>query len=159
MKYKRLIIGFFFGVFSITSCSTPAPTPEDELKPNSEEEGEIITKIIQKDSLFYSFTTADSLLCEELHITYNANGYLIEKGCQGTYIGTGMSVGTWYYYENQELIKEITFHNDVQGKDYIIYRYFEGGSLKTERITNNFILYESDSLVLTPAEYEDRKKK
>ena len=66
-----------------------------------------------------------------------------------------MSVGTWYYYENQELIKEITFHNDVQGKDYIIYRYFEGDSLKTERITNNFILYESDSLVLTPAEYDE----
>lgn len=159
MKNKRISTGFILVLFSITSCSTPTPTPEDELKPNGEEEGEIITKIIQKDSLFYSFTTADSLLCEELHVTYNAEGYLIEKGCQGTYDGTGMSVGTWYYYENQELIKEITFHNDVQGKDYIIYRYFEGDSLKTERITNNFILYESDSLVLTPAEYETRKKK
>ena len=77
MKHKRLAIAFIFGVFSIISCSTPAPTPEDELKPNGEEEGEMITKIIQKDSLFYSFTTADSLLCEELHITYNAEGYLI----------------------------------------------------------------------------------
>lgn len=159
MKNKRISTGFILVLFSITSCSTPTPTPQDEIKPNGEEEGEIITKIIQKDSLFYSFTTADSVLCEELHITYNADGYLIEKGCQGSYDGAGTSVGTWYYYENQERIKEITFHNDMQGKDYIIYRYFEGGSLKTERITNNFILYETDSLVLSTAEYEERKKK
>ena len=159
MKHKQLLKGFIFGVFSITSCSTPTPTPQDELKPKAEEEGEIITKIIQKDSLFYSFTSGDSVLCEELHVTYNAKGYLIEKGCQGSYHGTGTPVGTWYYYENQELIKEKIFHNDVQGKDYIIYRGFEGGSLKTERITTNFILYESDSLALTPAEYQDRKKK
>ncbi|MBV7440711.1 hypothetical protein KRX57_04700 [Weeksellaceae bacterium TAE3-ERU29] len=102
----------------------------------------------------------DTIKCNELHIAYDKNGNVKEKGCQGYIsnadISTGMSVGTWFYYKNGELIKEVYFHNAEFGKDYIIHRCFNDEEF-TDVITNNFILYENDSVPLSPSEIKKRE--
>lgn len=122
----------------------------------------------KKTSLVYYFQKNDSLIihnndtikCKELHITYDENGNIKEKGCQGYVsnndISTGMSVGTWFYYKNGKISREIYYHNAEFGKDYIKHKlYNENGNYK-EVFTNNFILYETDSVVFSPQEIKNR---
>lgn len=124
----------------------------------------------KKSSLIYYFQKKDSLIvydrdtikCKELHIAYDENENIKEKGCQSYVsnndISTGMSVGTWFYYKNGKISREIYYHNEPFGKDYIKHKiYDENGNYK-EIYTNNFILYETDSIVLSPQQIKRRIK-
>lgn len=113
-------------------------------------------EIIKKDSLIIT-PAGDSVICKELHITYDQNGAVVEKGCQGEYNGTGMSVGTWYRYHNNKLVQELYYHNDEFGKDYILYKIINDQGEVEEIATNNHGLYQNDSIVLSRAEYLKRK--
>jgi hypothetical protein len=114
-------------------------------------------EIIKKDSLILT-QTDDSVICMELHILYDKNGFVIEKGCQGEYEGIGVQVGTWYRYQNNEIIQEIYYHNDKLGKDYILFKNLKSKDVYEEKVTNNFILYQTDSIILSKEEYQNRNK-
>ncbi len=92
-------------------------------------------------------------------IGYDSAGNITKKGIQGSYDGINIPVGTWYNYQNGKLIREIYYHNDELGKDYIKYKeYGNDGNLK-ESYSNNFILYETDSIPLSRQEYLLRTEK
>ncbi len=80
-----------------------------------------------------------------MKIDYYDNGSLKEKGCQGLYNGTGMSVGRWYNYDTLTNLESITYyHNNQFGKDFILKQvYYKGGKLKSLEKYNNYILYET----------------
>lgn len=124
-------------------------------KSEFEKEKEIV---IKKDSLIIH--NKDTIQCNELHIIYDESGNIKEKGCQGYVnlpdISTGMSVGTWYYFENGTLSKEVYYHNAEFGKDYIKYKIYNSDGSYKEWFTNNFMLYETDSIALTPQEIRKR---
>ena len=105
----------------------------------------------QRDSIIYDI---DTVKCNELHIVYDQMGHVIARGCQGIAanedINTGMSVGTWYYYKDGKLMKEEYYHNGSFGKDYIIHFLYKTKYTKEIIVTNNFQLYENDSVVLYP---------
>ena len=116
--------------------------------------GQISEKIYyftQKDSIIYDI---DTVKCSALHILYDPNGNVIFRGCQGTAanedINAGMSVGTWYYYKDGKLVKEEYYHNGSYGKDYIIHFLYKTKYTKEIIVTNNFQLYQNDSVVLYP---------
>lgn len=109
--------------------------------------------IIRKDSI-----VEEKIICKELHTYYDKQGNIQEKGCQGLYNGMKVPVGTWSFYNKGCLVKEIYYHNDEFGKDYILFKYFNKGKMYKELITNNFILYETDSILLTRKEYLKRIK-
>lgn len=124
----------------------------------------------KKSSLVYYFRKNDSLIiygkdtikCNELHIIYDKNGNLKEKGCQGyvsnNNISTGMSVGTWYYYKKGKLTRKVYYHNADFGKDYIKHTIYDENGNFNDVFTNNFMLYETDSIVLSPQEIKKRMK-
>ena len=124
----------------------------------------------KKSSLVYYFQKTDSLIiqgkdtikCSELHIAYDKNGNIKEKGCQGYVsnndISTGMVVGTWYHYKNSRLTREVYYHNAEFGKDYIKHKIYDESGNFNEIFTNNFMLYETDSVTLTPKEIKKRVK-
>ena len=91
----------------------------------------------------------DSIPSGELHLLFYENGNLKEKGYQGIIenesISTGMSIGTWYYYDSlKRLDSTIFFHNEKFGKDFIeVKRYFKTGKLKAIEKYNNHILYQN----------------
>lgn len=119
---------------------------------------DIIGMVIKRDSIIPPTHGDKSIVCQELHISYDKNGSVIEKGCQGEYEGIGVPVGTWYKFRNNKLIQEIFYHNDEFGKDYILYKNYNEQGDFNEIVTNNFILYETDSIVLSYQEYLKRKK-
>lgn len=92
-------------------------------------------------------------------IEYDSVGNIVRKGIQGSYNGINVPVGTWYNYLNGKLIREIYYYNDELEKEYIKYKeYGNDGSLK-ESYSNNFILYETDSIPLSRQEYLLRSEK
>ena len=116
--------------------------------------GQISEKIYyftQKDSIIYDI---DTVKCNAVHILYDPKGNIIFRGCQGAAanedINTGMSVGTWYYYKDGKLVKEEYYHNGSYGKDYIIHFLYKTKYTKEIIVTNNFQLYQNDSVVLYP---------
>jgi hypothetical protein len=115
-------------------------------------------EIIKKDSVIPS-QTDELIICKELHISYDKNGFVTERGCQGEYKSIGVPVGTWFKYQNNNLVQEIFYCNDTIGKDYILYKNIDDQGNIEELITNNFILYETDSTRLSNHEYSKRKNK
>lgn len=115
---------------------------------------------IKKDSIVMQ-TEKKCVNCDYLNIIYNENGEMIEKFCQGhvqnNTISTGMYVGTRYLYKNKKIVYEIIFNNDDFGLDYNIYKIY-GDSVYKEIFTNNFDLYETDSIVLSDKEISKRIK-
>jgi hypothetical protein len=111
-------------------------------------------KRIRTDSLIIN--NNDTLHCNELHLLYDEQGNLVEKGCQGFYAGMGMCVGTWYIYKNKKLVQEVYYHNDEYGKDYIIFRNYNEKGEYREIITNNFSFYENEITFLSPEEIKKR---
>lgn len=105
----------------------------------------------RRDSVIYDI---DTVKCSELHIVYDENGHMIARGCQGIAenedINTGMSVGTWSYYKDGKLVKEEYYHNGSFGKDYIIHFLYKSKYTREIIVTNNFQLYQNDSVVLYP---------
>lgn len=86
-------------------------------------------------------------------IQYNAQRQIVAEGMQGTYNGTGVPVDAWYVYQNGKLVREMYYHNDESGKDYIRYKIYDENGNVSESYSNNFILYETDSLPLSKTEY------
>ncbi|GIZ16028.1 hypothetical protein RCZ15_22390 [Capnocytophaga catalasegens] len=113
----------------------------------------------EKDSIIYD---KDTVRCSELHIIYDKKGNIVEKVCQGTVknedVNTGMSVGTSYHYKDNKLIKELYFHNAKRGNDYILHKIYDDKGRYKEIYTNNYMLYENDSIVLSPKEIKRRTK-
>ena len=70
----------------------------------------------------------------------------------------GMSVGTWYFYKDNKLVKELYFHNAKIGDDYILHKIYNAKGGYKEIYTNNYMLYENDSVVLSPQEIKRRTK-
>lgn len=97
--------------------------------------------------------------CGHLNLIYNKKGEVIEKVCQGYVqndsISTGMYVGNRYIYKDRKLAYEAFYNNDNFGLDYIIHKLYNNGTYK-EVITNNFALYETDSIVLSKEEIAKR---
>lgn len=120
---------------------------------------EYIYYFSKKDSIIYD---KDTVGCSELHILYDKKGNVVEKVCQGTAknedINMGMSVGTWYFYKDNKLIKELYFHNAKIGDDYILHKIYNDKGGYKEIYTNNYMLYENDSVVLSPQEIKRRTK-
>ena len=85
----------------------------------------------------------------KLYLSFHENGNLKEKGYQGNIsnenVNTGMSIGTWYYYDSSKhLDSTIFYNNDEFGNDFIEKkRYFKTGKLKAFEKFNNYILYEN----------------
>lgn len=116
-------------------------SPQDTISADYFPNGKIKQLILSKDS-------GD---CQELHLAYYQNGQLKSKGCQGQVqnadVSTGMSVGTWYYYDSltNHVDSTLFFDNEVADKAFIEKRSFYGsGPLKSIEIYNNYILYETE---------------
>lgn len=91
-------------------------------------------------------------------IQYNAQKQIVAKGSQGIFNGMGVPVGTWHQYHNEVLVRELYYHNDESGKDYIRYKVYDENGNVSESYSNNFILHETDSISLSRAEYLLRMK-
>ena len=113
----------------------------------------------KKDSMIYG---RDTEQCLELEINYDEKGNIIQRSCNGIAsnedINTGFGVGTCYIYKNNKLIKELYFHNAKRGDDYILHKIYDGKGGYKEIYTNNYMLYENDSVVLSPKEIKRRIK-
>lgn len=101
--------------------------------------------------LRYLILATDSAGCRELHLAFYANGRLKSKGCQGTVtnmeVSTGMSVGTWSYFDSLSGIVDSTFFydNSESAKAFIEKRtFYPDGQLKSVERFNNYILYETE---------------
>lgn len=92
--------------------------------------------------------TDKNIFSNKFIISYDSEGFISEKGIQGTYNGNGVPVGTWYFYKKRKLIQTRYYHNDTFGADYILYKNFENENGFKEYKTNNFVLYNNDSLLL-----------
>ncbi len=76
---------------------------------------------------------------------YHENGKIKSISYQGKYKEIGTSVGTWIEFDSVgKLIKKTTFHNDIIGKDFILYEYYINGKIHKIEKFNNFILYETE---------------
>ncbi|OCG23440.1 hypothetical protein A9G11_05625 [Gilliamella sp. wkB108] len=84
--------------------------------------------------------------CYSLRIEYYPNGQISEKGCQGHFDATGISVGNWYNYDLSGALVQVTYyHPDVFGKDYkIVTTYDKKGKMLTKKIFNYSDLYETE---------------
>lgn len=71
-------------------------------------------------------------------------------------INTGFAVGTAYVYKDNKLVKELYFHNAKIGDDYILHKIYDGKGGYKEIYTNNYMLYENDSVTLSPKEIKRR---
>ena len=56
----------------------------------------------------------------------------------------------WVKVEDGKLVKEEYYHNGSYGKDYIIHFLYKTKYTKEIIVTNNFQLYQNDSVVLYP---------
>ncbi len=95
-----------------------------------------------------------------LSIFYDSTGLVRTTGIQGFYKGTGIPVGTWKEYNEGKLVRNIYYHLDTFGADYIRfsdYKYYDSTQTMREVYTNNFVLYETDSVPLNLEEYERRR--
>jgi len=113
----------------------------------------------KKDSMIYG---RDTEQCLELEINYDEKGNIIGRSCNGIAsnedINTGFGVGTAYVYKDNKLVKELYFHNAKRGDDYILHKIYNGKGGYKEIYTNNYMLYENDSVVLSPKEIKRRIK-
>lgn len=89
-----------------------------------------------------------NIFSERLIISYDSEGFISEYGIQGRYNGNGVPIGTWHFYKKGKLIQTRYYHNDTLGADYILYKNFEDTNGFKEYKTNNFVLYNNDSLLL-----------
>ena len=114
----------------------------------------------KKDSMIYG---RDTEQCLELEINYDEKGNVIRRLCNGIAanedINTGFAVGTCYIYKDNKLIKELYFHNAKRGDDYILHKIYDDKGGYKEIYTNNYMLYENDSVALSPKEIKRRLKK
>ena len=112
-----------------------------------------------KDSMIYG---RDIEQCDELEIRYDEKGNIIRRTCNGLVSNEGISanfaVGTAYVYKDNKLVKELYFHNAKRGDDYILHKIYNGKGGYKEIYTNNYMLYENDSIVLSPKEIKRRIK-
>ena len=121
--------------------------------------------IYRKGKLVYEsfhFSAKDSMIygrnieqCDELEIRYDEKGNIIRRSCNGL-VSTGFAVGTAYVYKDNKLVKELYFHNAKIGDDYILHKIYDGKGGYKEIYTNNYMLYESDSVTLSPKEIKRR---
>ena len=113
----------------------------------------------EKDSMIYG---RDTEQCLELEIDYDEKGNIIGRSCNGIAsnedVNTGFAVGTCYVYKDNKLVKELYFHNAKIGDDYILHKIYDGKGGYKEIYTNNYMLYENDSVVLSPQEIKRRTK-
>ena len=104
----------------------------------------------------------DTEQCLELEIDYDEKGNIIGRSCNGIAsnedVNTGFAVGTCYVYKDNKLVKELYFHNAKIGDDYILHKIYDGKGGYKEIYTNNYMLYENDSVVLSPQEIKRRTK-
>lgn len=77
--------------------------------------------------------------------TYHRNGKLKTVSFQGLYNSCGVPVLNKKVFDRDgKKTQEIIYHNDVFGKDYIIFHYFKNDSIYLTKKTNNYILYETE---------------
>lgn len=113
----------------------------------------------EKDSMIYG---RDIEQCDELEIRYDEKGNVTQRSCNGIAsnedVNTGFAVGTCYVYKDNKLVEELYFHNAKIGNDYILHKIYDGKGGYKEIYTNNYMLYENDSVVLSPQEIKRRTK-
>ena len=152
MKIQSIL----FIIFCFYSCNKKIEKSKNiEKKEIYSEQNDTISKT------FYASKTIKDLIINidtiqngKLYLSFHENGNLKEKGYQGNIsnenVNTGISIGTWYYYDSSKnLDSTIFYNNDEFGKDFIEKkRYFKTGKLITFEKFNNYILYENtmDSL-------------
>lgn len=94
----------------------------------------------------------DSFVYPTSFTSYYMDGNLKEKGEYNTYNIFTVPSGVWLTYDsldNNRVIEKIHFHPDEQGKDYIIETsYNKNGKIKSQKIFNNYVLYETDPIEL-----------
>ena len=118
---------------------------------------EYIYYFSKKDSVIYD---RDTVECHSLHISYDNNGKIEERTCMGQECNkdacTGIGVGTRFFYKEGKLIETKYYHNDILGRDYIIHRTYNNKGGHRDTITNNYDLYETDKVILSPREVKRR---
>lgn len=112
--------------------------------------------------LRYLILARDSGECRELHQSFYANGRLKSSGCQGTVqnaeVSTGMSVGTWTYYDSLSGRVDSTFFydNSASAKAYIEKKsFFANGRVRAVERFNNYVLYETEMRRIGVSRYYD----
>ena len=126
-------------------------------------QGKLSTETIyfpKKDSLIYD---RDTVRCESLFIRYDLEGNIKEKICEGNFscpdIAAHTRMGTAFFYKGDKLIQEKYYHNDRREKDYIRHRVYDTMGNYREIYTNNYELFNNDSLILSPEEVRRRTKR
>ncbi|MCT4582930.1 MAG: hypothetical protein N4A35_16070 [Flavobacteriales bacterium] len=120
----------------------------------------------KKESACSTDVPTVNIACEGVNMGANVNGFIVnyypnttQKESEGNYTN-GVQVGFWkFYYENGNLLKEVSFEN---GKvDGFAKKYFENGNLASEGNFENCVkhgfwkFYHNDTknLVFLEGEY------
>ena len=114
------------------------------------EQNDTISKTLHPNKTIKDLVISiDTIPNGKLYLSFHENGNLKEKGYQGNIsnenVNTGISIGTWYYYDSSKHLDSTIFYNNNEfGKDFIDKkRYFKTGKLKAFEKFNNYILYEN----------------
>ena len=104
-------------------------------------EGGIFEIVYQIDSTIEN----ENIIFTQQYFIFDKIGNLNESGFQGLYNGIGVPVGTTIFYDTKGNVKkEIKYHNDEFGKDYILFKFYEKGKIIRSEKFNNYILYETE---------------
>lgn len=107
------------------------------------EKGEIFEIVYAIDS---TIENENSKITQQ-YFKFYKNENLKESGFQGLYNGFGVPISTTVFYDaNGNIEKEIIYHNDEFGKDYILFNFYKKGQIIRSEKFNNYILYETEKL-------------
>lgn len=102
-------------------------------------------KISSVTMVLDSLILPENIDISEKIYTFHRNGKLKSVAFQGFYNGNGVPVFKEKRYNTLgEKTLEIIYHNDVFGKDFIIYKHYRKDSIYLTEKFNNYILYETE---------------
>ena len=153
MKFFPFLLFFF-----LTACNNVSETREKSIvlkqnqKITSFENKKVKSLEYYENGKISSVTMVlDSLILPEIIeisekiYTFHRNGKLKSVSFQGFYNGNGVPVYKEKIFNAKgEKTLEIIYHNDVFGKDYIIYNHYKKDSIYLTEKFNNYILYETE---------------
>lgn len=148
----------FLFLFFLVACNNVSETKEKPIVPKQKQK---ITSFENKKVKYVKYfnngkissitMVLDSLILpENIEIsekiyTFHRNGKLKSVAFQGFYNGNGVPVFKEKRYNTLgEKTLEIIYHNDVFGKDFIIYNHYRKDSIYLTEKFNNYILYETE---------------
>lgn len=80
---------------------------------------------------------------------YNTEGIKDSEGQYVIYNAVSTPGGTWSYYDSLGMIYMTNyFHNDIFEKSYILEKLINNGKIVSEKIYQNYVLYESEEVEL-----------